>query len=182
MVVIADTDIMADRFWVRVADFFGEQTAIPFADNGAFIGNLVGTLAGGDVLLGLRGRGITVRPFTLVDHIRQHSDAAYRQTEEALSHNLQEVQKQMADLRAKGSGASAAVLTPAQEAAIDEARQDILQTRRKLRAVQFDLRRDISALETRLRLFNIVLVPAVLAMLAIVIGIINRARRARARA
>ena len=183
MVVVGDTDIMADRFWVRVADFFGEQTAIPFADNGAFVGNLVGTLAGGDVLLGLRGRGTTVRPFTMVDDIRQQSDAAYRQTEQALSKHLEEVQKQLTELQAKGSGASqSAVLTPAQEQAIEQARTDILDTRQKLRAVQLDLRRDISALETRLRLFDIVLVPAVLAILAIVIGLVNRARRARARA
>jgi ABC-type uncharacterized transport system involved in gliding motility auxiliary subunit len=180
-VVIADTDIMADRFWVRVADFFGDQTAIPFADNGDFIGNLVGTLDGGDELLGLRGRGNAVRPFTLVDRIRQTSDAAYRRTEQALSQHLEEVQKQMADLRAKGTGASAAILTPAQEAAIEEARRDILETRRHLRAVQLDLRRDISALETKLRLFNIVLVPAVLPVHAVVIALINRARRARAR-
>jgi ABC-type uncharacterized transport system involved in gliding motility auxiliary subunit len=48
--------------------------------------------------------------------------------------------------------------------------------------VQLELRRDIRALETQLRLFNIVLVPAVLALLAIVLGLARRQRRARARA
>jgi ABC-type uncharacterized transport system involved in gliding motility auxiliary subunit len=72
------------------------------------------------------------------------------------------------------------MLTPAQEAAIEEARRDILETRRQLRAVQLDLRRDVSALETRLRLFNIVLVPAVLAVLAIGLGFARSRRRARA--
>jgi ABC-type uncharacterized transport system involved in gliding motility auxiliary subunit len=182
MVVAADTDIMGDRFWVRVADFFGQQTEVPFADNGAFVGNLVGTLAGGDVLLGLRGRGVTVRPFTLVDEIRQQSDARYRQTAEALTQHLTDVQKQLTALRGTGEGASQAVLTPAQQTAIDQARTDILDTRQKLRAVQLNLRQDISALETKLRLFDIVMVPAMLAALAIVIGLVNRSRRARARA
>src|SRR5208283_2107565 len=48
LVVAGDTDILADRFWVRVQDFFGQQEATPFSDNGAFLANLVGTLAGGD--------------------------------------------------------------------------------------------------------------------------------------
>jgi ABC-type uncharacterized transport system involved in gliding motility auxiliary subunit len=44
-----------------------------------------------------------------------------------------------------------------------------------------DLRRDISRLETTLRLADIVLVPAVLTVLALLLGITRRRRRARAR-
>jgi ABC-type uncharacterized transport system involved in gliding motility auxiliary subunit len=44
------------------------------------------------------------------------------------------------------------------------------------------LNRDISRLETTLRMFNIVLVPAVLAIVAITISVLRRRRRARARA
>ena len=43
MVVIADSDIMVDRFWVHSADFFGQQADTPFADNGPFLANLVDT-------------------------------------------------------------------------------------------------------------------------------------------
>ena len=75
-----------------------------------------------------------------------------------------------------------AVITPEQRAAIDAARKDIVDTRQQLRAVQYDLNRDISRLETELRVFNIVLVPAVLAILAIVLGVVRSRRRARARA
>ena len=31
MVVVGDSDILADRFWVRVQDFFGSQDATPFS-------------------------------------------------------------------------------------------------------------------------------------------------------
>ena len=67
LVVVADSDILADRFWVRVPDFFGQQTAMPFSDNGPFVANLIGTLAGGDALIGLRSRGDTNHPFILVE-------------------------------------------------------------------------------------------------------------------
>jgi ABC-type uncharacterized transport system involved in gliding motility auxiliary subunit len=74
------------------------------------------------------------------------------------------------------------VITPEQRSAIDAARKDIVETRQKLRAVQFELNRDISHLETMLRIFNIVLVPVILAIIAITLGVLRSRRRARMRA
>jgi ABC-type uncharacterized transport system involved in gliding motility auxiliary subunit len=185
MVVVADADILADRYWVRIADFFGQSTATPFSDNGPFVANLIGTLAGGDALIGLRSRGDTNRPFERVEAIQSNAEAQYRQTEQTLRAHLEDVEKQLRSLRtgggeSAGSGAEA-VITPEQTLAIDTARKDIIDTRRKLRDVQLQLNREISSLETWLRVFNIVLVPAVLAILAIVLALIQRARRSRAR-
>jgi ABC-type uncharacterized transport system involved in gliding motility auxiliary subunit len=182
LVVIGDSDILGDRFWVRTGDFFGQDTAVPFSDNGAFVSNLVGTLAGGDVLLGLRSRGVAVRPFDMVDRIRSDAEARFRQTEETLQTHLNDVQKQLTDLRGASGPNAQAVMTPAQQTAIEQARQDILTTRQKLRSVQFDLQSDITSLQNELRAFDIVLVPAVLAIVAIVLGILRGRRRARARA
>lgn len=183
LVIAADTDILADRFWVSVQDFFGEQQATPFSDNGALVANLIGTLAGGDALLGLRSRGTSLRPFTLVDNMQHEAEAKFRKTEDELQSHLDETQKKLAALRTgRGENAATAVISEQQRAAIDDLRHDIADTRSKLRLVQFDLRRDISRLETELRLFNIVLVPALLTVLAIAIGIVRRQKRARARA
>ena len=186
LVVAADSDILADRFWVRITDFFGQQTAMPFSDNGPFVANLIGTLAGGDALIGLRSRGDTNHPFILVNQMQSEAEARFRQSEQALQKHLDDTEKQLRTLRQGPSGndqASAqAVITPEQRAAIDAARKDIVDTRQQLRAVQYDLNRDISRLETGLRVFNIVLVPAVLAIVAIVWGIMRGRRRARARA
>jgi ABC-type uncharacterized transport system involved in gliding motility auxiliary subunit len=184
LVVVADSDILADRFWVRVADFFGQQTATPFADNGAFVANLIGTLAGSDALIGLRSRGDTNRPFTLVAAMQSDAEARFRQTQQALQAHLDETEKQLRTLRSGGGeggdkGKQDAVITPDQRAAIDAARQDVLQTRQKLRAVQLELNRDISALAGEMRVFTIVLVPALLTILAIAMGIVQRRRRAR---
>jgi gliding motility-associatede transport system auxiliary component len=186
LVVVADSDVLADRFWVRISDFFGQQTAMPFSDNGPFVANLVGTLAGGDALIGLRSRGDSNHPFVLVNAMQSEAEAKFRQTQQALQKHLDDTEKQLRTLRQGPSGneqaTAAAVITPEQRAAIDAARKDIVDTRQQLRAVQYDLNRDISRLETGLRVFNIVLVPALVAIVAIVLGIARRRRRARARA
>ena len=44
--LIADTDILADRLWVQVQSFFGQQIATAFADNGTLIANAVEHLSG----------------------------------------------------------------------------------------------------------------------------------------
>ena len=57
----------------------------------------------------------------------------------------------------------------------------MLQTRQKLRAVQLELNHDISTARDEMRVFTIVLVPALLTVLAIAMGIVQRRRRARVR-
>jgi ABC-type uncharacterized transport system involved in gliding motility auxiliary subunit len=185
MVVVADSDILADRFWVRMADFLGQQVATPFSDNGPFVANLVGTLTGSDALIGLRSRGDTNRPFTLVAAMQSDAEAKFRRTQQALQAHLDETQKQLKTLRSGGGESDKAkpdaVITPDQRSAIDAARQDMLETRQKLRAVQLELNRDISTLADEMRVFTIVLVPALLIVLAIAMGIVQRRRRARVR-
>ena len=57
LVVVADSDLLADRFWVRISP----ATAIVSARS-PFVANLIGTLAGGDALIGLRSRGDSNHP------------------------------------------------------------------------------------------------------------------------
>jgi len=181
VVVIADTDILEDRFWVRVQDFFGQQIATPIADNGALIVNLLDTLSGSEALIGLRSRGESRRPFELVDRMRREAEREYRAREQALLKRLEELEKTVRDIR-RGSGEGAraeAVLTAEQREAIERARADILATRRELRDVQRNLRRDIESLQTTLRLANIVAVPSVVGLVAIGLGVWRLRRRAR---
>jgi ABC-type uncharacterized transport system involved in gliding motility auxiliary subunit len=182
LVVVADSDILADRFWVRVSDFFGQQTATPFADNGPFVANLIGTLAGSDALIGLRARGAAIRPFDLVLRMQAAAEARFRQTERTLQQHLDDTQKQLQQLRQGGGGKDQAVITPAQRDAIDRAQREIVQTRSQLRAVQLELNRDISRLQTELLLLNVVLVPVLVAFGAIALAMLRRSRRRAARA
>jgi ABC-type uncharacterized transport system involved in gliding motility auxiliary subunit len=182
LVLVADSDILADRYWVRVQDFFGEQQATPFSDNGAFVANLIDTLGGGDALIGLRSRGASIRPFALVQRMQAGAEATFRQSERELQQHLDDTEKQLRELRGGSAGKDQVVITPEQRAAIDTARTEIVNTRKKLRAVQLELNRDISRLDTELRVADIVLAPALLAMLAIGLGIARNRRRARARA
>lgn len=192
LVVANDSDILEDRFWVQTQDFFGQQMATPFSDNGALIGNLAETLAGGEALISLRSRGESLRPFTVVEDMQARAEARYRQTEQELQNRLQATERRLRELRqgtqagpqAPGGerNAAQAVITPAQRAEIDKAREEILATRQQLRAVQLELRQDIERLQTWLKILNIAAVPLLLILLAIVLAVLRSRRRASARA
>jgi ABC-type uncharacterized transport system involved in gliding motility auxiliary subunit len=182
LIVANDADILEDRFWVRVQDFFGQQVATPFSDNGALVINLADSMAGGEALVGLRSRGESLRPFEMVEDIRRGAEAQFRQTERGLQERLEATERRLRELRQGPQGQQAsAVITPEQRAEIDRAREEIRRTRSELRQVQLELRRDIEGLENRLRLLNIVLVPALLTVFAIGLGIVRARRRAGAR-
>lgn len=189
VVVANDSDLLEDRFWVRVQDFFGQQIATPISGNGSLIVNLADTLSGSDALISLRSRGESLRPFEMVEDIRRNADAQYRQTERGLQQKLEETERRLRELRQGSSSAQGgeraqgqAVITPEQRAEIDRARAEIVNTRRQLRAVQLELRRDIEGLETWLRIVNIALVPALITLFAIGLAVVRGRRRAAARA
>ncbi|WP_301588831.1 Gldg family protein [Sabulicella glaciei] len=184
LVVIHDTDMLDDRFWVRVQEFFGQPVATPFAGNGSFLVNLADTLAGTDAMISLRSRGESLRPFTRVEEIRRVADAQFRASERQLTERLQATEARLRELR-QGTGsernAAQAVITPEQRAEIDRAREQIAATRRELRAVQLELRRDIESLEAALRAINILLVPGLLVLAAAGLALLRARRRAAAR-
>ncbi len=183
LIVANDADILEDRFWVRVQDFFGQQVTTPFSDNGAFLINLADTMAGGEALVSLRSRGESLRPFEMVEDIRRNAEAQYRQTERGLQERLEATERRLRELRQGPQGQQAnTVITPEQRAEIDRAREEIRRTRGELRRVQLELRRDIDSLETLLRVLNIALVPALLTIFAVGLGVVRARRRAEARA
>jgi ABC-type uncharacterized transport system involved in gliding motility auxiliary subunit len=179
VVVVADTDMLDDRFWLQNQDFFGQRIAIPTANNGDFVANAIEVLAGGNDLVGLRSRGTSARPFQVVDRIERDAQERYSAEEQALQQKLKDTQARLADLTGKDQANAPTTLSPEQTKAIEEFRADMLQTRRQLRNVQSALRSDIGQLRRWLEFLNIALIPIIVAAIAIILGVIRVKRRSR---
>ena len=67
LIIVADTDFLEDRFWVREYNFFGQRIARPAAGNGDFITNALDTLRGSEALISLRSRAGSTRPFVVME-------------------------------------------------------------------------------------------------------------------
>ena len=187
LIVVADTDLLADNFWVRVQDFFGQRVPVPIANNADFLINAVDNMAGTASLISLRSRGVTDRPFHKVDAMKREAELRYRSKEQALLENLNEVESKLKDLQTKESQTQAGktvILSAEQKSAIENFRREAIAIRQELRAVQRSLREDIDQLDARLKVLNIGAVPALVVAFAVGLGLVrrNNARRHRAAA
>ena len=179
LIVVADSDLLEDRFWSRVRDFLGQQVAVPFASNGDFVVNAVDNLAGSDDLIRLRSRGISYRPFTVVDDLRRDAADRFLARRDELQKALEDIEKRLNELqdRKKQSAAAAATLSAEEESAIEKFRDEMVRIRRQLREVQHGLERDIENLAAWLKVINIGLVPIGVLAVAALIALARKHRR-----
>lgn len=180
-VVIADTDLLQDRFWVQMQDLFGQAVAMPLSNNMDFVTNALDNLTGSNDLIGLRSRGISQRPFERVEALQRDAETRLRAKERELQGQREETEKKIADLQRPGQGVvtqgAQVTLSPAQQEEVEKFKSQLLSIRRDLRGVQLDLRRDIERLKTRLWFLNIALIPLLVAIVAIGLGIWRMRRR-----
>ncbi|HEY2034265.1 MAG TPA: Gldg family protein [Rhizomicrobium sp.] len=182
VIVMADSDIFDDRFWVRTQDLFGKRIAQPFADNAAFVLNAVENLTGSGDLISLRTRASSDRPFTVVKQMQAEAQAQYQQEADALQARLTDTEQRLHALEQgqAANGQNSKTLTPAQQVEIEQFKHDLINTRAQLRDVQARLRSDIDALGSFLAFVNIALVPILVSIFALVLAFLRRRRRARA--
>lgn len=178
-IVVADTDLLSDQFWVRMQNFLGVQVPSPIADNGVFVINALDRLGGNDDLISLRSRGTSARPFAVVEKIQREAEAQFRDEERALQQKLDETERQIAELQQQKGESASALLSPEQKEAIDKFRAEQVSTRKALRDVQHGLRKNIEGLGTLLRIVNIAAVPILLGIIALLIAGYRLARRPR---
>jgi ABC-type uncharacterized transport system involved in gliding motility auxiliary subunit len=178
VILVGDTDILSDRLWVQVQNFFGQRIPTPWADNAGFVINALDNLAGSDDLIDIRSRGRYTRPFEVVEALKREAEEKFRSQEELLEMQLQETEQQLAELQGNQAGEELQ-LSVEQQAALDGFIQQKLDIRKRLREVRLNLDQDIEALGTQLKLINILLVPVLLSLLALFVAVRRRKLQAR---
>lgn len=183
VIVIADSDLLDDRFWVTAQNILGQRILIPSADNGALIINAVENMMGSNELISLRTRAPIQRTFTVVDALRREAEAQFLDEERRLQESIAATEARLQELQSQGAEGEirADLVTPEQQAAIEDFRQELLDSRGALRAVQANLRRDQENLGAWLTFINTAAVPLIIAVAAIGLSAIRRRRRLQAR-
>jgi ABC-type uncharacterized transport system involved in gliding motility auxiliary subunit len=175
VILVGDADLLMDRNWIQQQSLLGQQVAQAFANNGDFVINAVEQMAGGAALSDLRGRGISWRPFELIQQMEAEADQRYRAKEQQLTQQLKDTEQKLAELPRAPEG-SVDVLTPEQVKAIDGFRGQLLTIRSELRDVQFALRRNVDDLKNWITAVNVGVVPLVVAIIALLFAM-RRPRR-----
>jgi ABC-type uncharacterized transport system involved in gliding motility auxiliary subunit len=177
IVAFADTDFLSDRLWVQVSQFFGQRIPQPFANNGDIVINAMDNLSGGADLSSMRSRGRYSRPFSRVLDLQRQADDRLREEETVLLSRVTETEASLAELNLDGDGNPIGQITPEIQAEIDRFNDELLDTRRRLREVRFQLTEDIEQLGTNLKAANTVLMPILLTIVLLIRYYLRNQRR-----
>ncbi|MBX3359589.1 MAG: Gldg family protein [Phycisphaeraceae bacterium] len=179
IIVVADCDMLSDGFWSqeeRIGNMLIGYTKL--ADNGDLVIGALDNLSGSSDLIGVRARGRSARPFDRVKEIQKQAEQEYQQKEAELQTKLRETEQRITELqRQRPDGSQALLLTPQQQAEIEKYRVQAVETRKELRNVRHQMRKDIEGLGTRLKVLNIALVPALVGCAAIGLSLWRVQRR-----
>jgi ABC-type uncharacterized transport system involved in gliding motility auxiliary subunit len=177
LLIFSDTDMLSDRMWVQVAQFMGQRIPQPFANNGDLVINALDNLSGGADLAGIRSRGRYSRPFTRVINLQREADDRLRQEEAELLDRLAETEQALADLNQTDDGQVIGQITPEIQEEVDRFNGELLDTRRRLRDVQYQLTEDIEQLGSRLLAINTFMIPFLLTLLLLGVGYFRSRRQ-----
>ncbi|MEO1128230.1 MAG: Gldg family protein [Planctomycetota bacterium] len=178
VLVIADVDMFYDALWVSEVrlgnQLLGYQKR---SDNADLLAAAIDNMAGSSALTLLRARGTTSRPFTRVEEIRRDAEREFLSEAQALEDQRRQVEQRLSQLQRARPDQGELILTPEQQAEIELFRGQLAETNAQLRDVRYSLRKDVEQLGVTLKVLNIGVAPAVVALGAIGLGAFRVMRR-----
>ena len=178
IIVVADTDLLKDDFWVQTQDFLGQRLAMASAANGKFVINALDNLSGSNDLILVRSRGNYQRPFTRVSAIRQQAEIQFRQKEQQLLARLSATEQKLLALQEqKKTGNSMLIVSAEQQLEIDQFRKEKIGIRKDLRNVQHELNKNIEHLEGWVKFLNIGCIPLLIVIGSLFMGLQGAQRK-----
>ena len=129
--------------------------------------------------MGIRARGGYDRPFDRVIALQKKAEQRFRDEEQALEQELQEIEARIVELGQSQTDEGVLFLNQAQIDELDRAKASQVETRKKLRRVQLSLKKDIERLGTRLQVLNVAGIPALVGLGALSLAAVRRKRRRR---
>jgi ABC-type uncharacterized transport system involved in gliding motility auxiliary subunit len=171
LIIVADSDMLADDFWAQAQNLLGTRLVIPTAANGDFVINSLENLLGSNELISVRSRGQFSRPFTRVAGLQQEAEIRYRRKERELLASLEETERKLIELEKGSRNDQRLILSQDQLAEIENFRQEKIRIRKELRLVRHQLRKDIEKLESATKFINIGFVPLLIGIGGLLVGL-----------
>ena len=176
VILFADSDFLADDFCVRMMKTpFGNIPQL-INDNLTLFSNVIEQFAGREELIGVRSRGASDRPFTVVNELEAKAMRQWQSKQAAFEQELQKTQQRLQALQREKQGDDRFILSKEQQDEIVKLRKAQADTKKQLKNVRKELTADIDSLGLTLKCINIALVP----VLVVLFGLLRGFQRKRA--
>ncbi len=175
VVLFGDADLLFDPFTIRRIDSPFGALQMPMNANLNLAQNIIEQMTGDNNLIAVRSRATLNRPFTRVKEMEADANKKFQSEIKRLEDSAAEAQRKVNELQAqKKDQDQRFILSPEQRLELEKLRKEEADTRKRLKQVQKDLRKEVVSLQTRLKWVNILAVPLAVTATGVVIAIINR--------
>jgi ABC-type uncharacterized transport system involved in gliding motility auxiliary subunit len=116
-------------------------------------------MAGGEDLIAIRSRAVNDRPFIVIHRMEAEAEQAYQSKINDLQTSLDDTEQRLSQLQQSKNQNQRYILSPEQQAELDNFRKKEAQVKSDLKTLQKDLRRNVVSLQTRIEWLNIAAVP-----------------------
>jgi len=167
VVVFADVDFISDSIAYQNS-FFGKMVV---GDNSTLMLNAIEDLSGSSDLVSIRSRGNFKRPFTVVDEIEKQAEAETAAEVEKINLQIAGFQSELQNILNTAKEGQEEVIGSTIVQKKKELELKIRDAQRQLRQVKMTRRERIEHLGNKLRQANMLGAPAVILVIAIVLGL-----------
>jgi ABC-type uncharacterized transport system involved in gliding motility auxiliary subunit len=174
IVVVADSDLLYDGYYLSQQNFLGFTISNIFNDNLNFLLNTCEMLTGNPALIGIRSRGTFERPFTRVQELERKAQDRWLDQEQALERKVEETNQKLHALEQQKDVSQKAILSEEQEQEIARFQEEKLKINKELKIVRRNLRAEIEQLGTKVKFINIFLVPILIGLGGVIYAFMRR--------
>ncbi|MBI3056893.1 MAG: hypothetical protein HYY77_23010, partial [Betaproteobacteria bacterium] len=178
VVLVSDVDLLTDGAAVEVQEVFGQRLIVPRNGNLNFAQSLVEQVSGDFDLTKLRSRAAFTRPLTVIQQMEARAQQSYLGKIKELEDNLQQTQEKLTALQKGRAGAQSTLMSPEQQAEVENFKKKTIETRRDLKELRKNLRVESEALQFWTKVVNIGMVPLLVTLLGLGLALARRRRTA----
>ncbi|MBC8002181.1 MAG: Gldg family protein [Opitutaceae bacterium] len=176
VILFGDADLLNDAVSVEIQNFFGQRIVVPRNGNINLVQNAVEQMAGDSNLISIRSRASMNRPFIRVKQMEASARESYQAQIKTLEDEQRETQQRLNELQASKDKSQRMIMSPEQQKELENFRKKQAETAKQLKDLRKNLRRDIDALENKIKWFNILGMPLCVAVLGIAVAVVKKRR------
>ena len=162
-ILVTDVDMLNDQIMFR-QNPYGQTTNSNFP----FVQNLIEMTMGNEDLISIRTKSVNNRPFTVLDDIKKKAEENTQKEIKAFQDKETAASAKLNDLQIKTeNGQLKITLTPEQMEEQKKLREQMTETRKQIRKLQFQQRKDVESKVFSCKMFNYLLFPTLLSLIGL---------------
>ena len=174
VILFADSDFLADECCVRMMRTPRGNILQLISGNLTLFSNVIEQFAGREELIGVRSRGVSDRPFTVVNELEAEATKKMQRKQAEFESEFEMTQQRLAALQKQKSGNERYILSKAQEDEILRLSKVKSEIAEQLWNVRKERTADIDSLGLKLKCINIALVPMLVVLFGLFRGFIRK--------